>query len=120
MKGKLRILASAMLLALALACVCACTAEEEADYEFPAEGFFMKARITAINDRIEVEVIESEYTSGIIWVNTNEETPVLDENGKKIEISDLAVGDVIEIAYSGQIMMSYPGQIVGQAIRKVK
>ena len=80
----------------------------------------MKARIIAVNDRIEVEVIESEYASGIIWVNTSEETLVLDEDGKDIEISDLTVDDVIEIAYSGQIMMSYPGQIVGLAVRKVK
>ena len=80
----------------------------------------MKVRIIAVNDRIEVEVIESEYASGIIWVNTSEETLVLDEDGKDIEISDLTVDDVIEIAYSGQIMMSYPGQIVGLAVRKVK
>ena len=80
----------------------------------------MKARITAINDRIEVEVIESEYASGILWVNTSEETLILDEKGERIELADLAVDDVIEIAYTGQIMMSYPGQIVGQAVRKVK
>ena len=120
MKGILRILVSVLLLALTLACVCACASEKEEEYEFPKEGFFMKARITAINDRIEVEVIESEYASGILWVNTSEETLVLDKNGKKIEISDLAADDVIEIAYSGQIMMSYPGQIVGLAIRKIK
>ena len=120
MKGIFRILTSVMLLALALACVCACASKEESDHEFPTEGFFMKARIIAVNDRIEVEVIESEYASGIIWVNTSEETLVLDEDGKDIEISDLALDDVIEIAYSGQIMMSYPGQIVGLAVRKVK
>ena len=58
MKGILRVLTSVLLLVLALACVCACASEE--DYEFPTEGFFMKARIIAISDRVEVEVIESE------------------------------------------------------------
>ena len=120
MKRLKKLFGNILVLAMVAVCVLSCTSEEESDYEFPTEGFFMKAQIIAINDRIEVEVIESEYTSGIIWVNTNEETPILDEDGKGIEISDLAVGDVIEIAYSGQILMSYPGQIVGLAIRKVK
>lgn len=79
----------------------------------------MTARVIAISDRVEVEVIESEYISGLVWVNTNGETLVLDEEGQKIEASDLAADDVIKIAYSGQVMMSYPAQIVGLAIQKV-
>ena len=79
----------------------------------------MTARVIAVSDRVEVEVIESEYISGLVWVNTNGETLVLDEEGQKIEVSDLAADDVIKIAYSGQVMMSYPAQIVGLAIQKV-
>ena len=119
MKGFLRTLVSLLALTLLLAGVCACKAEESGDARFPEDGFFMTARVIAISDRVEVEVIESEYISGLVWVNTNGETLVLDEEGQKIEVSDLAADDVIKIAYSGQVMMSYPAQIVGLAIQKV-
>ncbi len=119
MKGSLRALLSVLTLALLLAGICACRAEEEPDYEFPEEGFVMTARITAIGERIEVEVVKSEYISGPVWVITNEETPILDEDGKKTDISALGAGDLIKIAYSGQVMMSYPAQIVGLAIQMV-
>ena len=119
MKGTWRALVSVLTLTLLLVGVCACRAEEEVEYEFPKDGFVMTARITAIGDRIEVEVIEAEYISGAVWVVTNEETPILDENGAKTDISALAVDDVIKVAYSGQVMMSYPAQIVGLAVQKV-
>ena len=119
MRNLLRILVSILALSLLLVSICACQAEEDAVGEFPKDGFFMTARVIAINDRVEVEVIESEYISGLVWVNTNEDTLVLDENGQKTDVFALAADDVIRIAYSGQVMMSYPAQIVGNAIQKV-
>ena len=80
----------------------------------------MVAEIVAIGDKIEVNVIEGEYdASGIYWVNVNSSTTVKTSDGKSIKLSDLAVGDRIEITYSGQVMMSYPPQIVAKKITKL-
>ena len=119
MKRLKKLFGNILVLALVAVCVLSCTAEEEPENEPASGGFVMKARILAIGDRIEVDVIESEYSSGIHWVITSEQTRVMDEDGEKIELSDLATDDVIEIEYSGQIMMSYPPQIVAISIKQV-
>ena len=77
----------------------------------------MTASIKAINEKIEVEVIEGDYgASGIYWVLTNENTDFTAKDGSVISKADLKVGDVIEIGYGGQVMMSYPPQIVAVKI----
>ena len=76
----------------------------------------MTARIEAFSDRIEVTVLESEYTSGVHLVITSAETEFLDKDGNRISLGDLAVGDTVKITYSGQVMMSYPPQIVAKKI----
>ena len=82
-------------------------------------GTKMKATITAISDtRIEVEVIEGEYgATGPYSVITSTDTSILDAEGKHISLSSLSVGDTIEITYSGQVMLSYPPQIVAIKIK---
>ena len=80
----------------------------------------MTAKITGIDDRITVEVLESEYTSGTHWVITSGATEYYDENGGKISRSDLKENDTVEIFYSGQVMMSYPPQIVAAKIQIVE
>ena len=80
----------------------------------------MIAEILAIGDKIEVEVIEGEYgASGIYWVNFNEKTPIVSKNGGALALADLSVGDQVEITYNGQVMMSYPPQIVARKIVKL-
>ena len=79
-------------------------------------NFVMTAKIIAINSHIEIEIIKDDYNSGILWVNVPDSISILNKNGKKISLTDLAVGDKIEICYSGQVMMSYPGQITAQKI----
>lgn len=79
-------------------------------------GFVMKAKITAINSRIEVEIISDKYNSGVMWVNLANNVIIVNSQGKSICLSDLAVGDKIEIVYNGQVMMSYPAQIVAKKI----
>lgn len=102
----------ALLLALALIS-CA-----KADKVVDVEGARMTAKINAISDRIEVEVIEGDYeVSGIYWVRFSQDTVVIDKNGHKASISSLKVGDTVEITYSGQVMQSFPPQIVAKAIR---
>lgn len=78
--------------------------------------FKMRAKILAINNHIEIEILEDEYNSGILWVNYSNKTTFKNNAGNAITISDLKVGDQIEITYSGQVMMSYPGQIVALQI----
>lgn len=83
-----------------------------------AEGVKMTAKIVSIGERIEVEVIEGEYgATGPYWVITSSETTYLDKNENVVSRSSLSVGDTVEIVYSGQVMMSYPPQIVALKIR---
>lgn len=77
----------------------------------------MTAKIIAIGEKIEVEVIEGEYdASGIYMVITNINTQYLDSDGSKTLKSNINVGDIVEIIYGGQVMMSYPPQIVAKKI----
>ena len=76
----------------------------------------MTAKIENVSDKIEVTVLESEYTFGVHWVITSNETEFIGKNGEKISKGDLAVGDAVEIVYSGQVMMSYPPQIAARKI----
>ncbi len=85
----------------------------------PNGDFSMTARITAIGERIEVEVIESENEMvGPFWVITSEDTVYATEGGEALSRSDLAEDDVIVVYYGGQVMMSYPPQIVAARIVK--
>ena len=79
----------------------------------------MIALITAIDERITVEVLQSPYTSGIHWVLTPAETVYLSKDGTRIEREDMTVGDTVEILYNGQVMMSYPPQIVAKQITRI-
>lgn len=82
----------------------------------PGSDFKMIAKVNEVADKISVDVIESEYTSGIHWVITAKATEYFDKNGNAILRSDIKVGDTVEILYSGQVMMSYPPQIVAARI----
>ena len=84
----------------------------------PKAEFVLKAIVKKIeNDRIEVEVIESDYAFGIYHVLTAS-TKYYNANGSQITRQNIKVGDTIEITYSGQTMLSYPPQIVGYSIRQ--
>ena len=84
------------------------------------EGVKMTAEILAIGERLEVDVIEGEYgASGIYWVIISPETKYFGADGKGANLADFSVGDKIEIVYGGQVMMSYPPQIVAKKITKM-
>ena len=84
-----------------------------------SESVKMRAVIKEIGEKIEVEVTESEYTFGIHWVITHSSTAYYGKAGESITRSDLNVGDTVEILYSGQVMLSYPPQIVAAKITVV-
>lgn len=82
------------------------------------DGFVLKATVNAVNsDYIDVEVIESDYAFGVYWVRTGEQTEYFNADGSPASIADVKAGDTVEITYSGQVMMSYPPQIVAWSIR---
>ena len=85
--------------------------------EVEKEEFEMVAIVKNLDDRIEVEVIESDYAFGIYWIITSEETKYLDKDDNIIFKEDIKVGDKIEITYNGQVMMSYPPQVVAHKIK---
>lgn len=86
--------------------------DDNVDGTKPGSDFKMTAIITELGDKIAIDVIESEYTSGIHWVIIADATEFYAKDGSAITRSDLKVGDTVEILYSGQVMMSYPPQIV--------
>lgn len=86
--------------------------DEEGDM---SEFVVMKARILNIGDRIEVDVIDDQYNSGIFHVIVSSEVKIF-KSGNEIEKNALQVGDEIEIYYSGQVMLSYPPQIAARRI----
>lgn len=107
-----RILKSIILL-LTFSLLTSCRGAEDTATEVTVE---MTATVERIFDRIEVNVTESEYTSGIHWVITSDETVFIGKDGEKITREDIAVGDTVRIVYNGQVMMSYPAQIVARKI----
>ena len=68
------------------------------------------------DDRIEVEVIESDYAFGIYWVRTGDQTTYSHADGSPATRSDIEAGQTIRISYNGQTMMSLPPQIVAHGI----
>ena len=103
---------------LALLCMSVSCTETPSEQQEPARGgFFLKGRVLAVNDHIEIEVIESDYADGIYWVLTSDTTEYRAADGSVTSRSALAVGDIVEIEYGGQVMMSYPPQIVAARIR---
>ena len=79
----------------------------------------MTAEVLSVGDRIHVNVIESKYTFGEHIVITGENTKYFDVCGEKIHREDIKVGDRVEIFYNGQVMMSYPPQIVARKIIRI-
>ena len=86
--------------------------------EVPDDGreFVLTGIVNSVSDRIEIEVINSDYAFGIYWVLISDSTTIQRADGSKISLSNIKVGDTVEITYGGQVMMSYPPQI---AARKV-
>ena len=76
----------------------------------------MLARVNALGDKLEVEVIESEYTFGVYWIIIGDRTEIFGKDGERITKDLLTEGDTVEILYSGQVMMSYPPQVVAHRI----
>lgn len=108
-----RFIAFIMIIACAAAII---SCGNEPSEEVNMDGVKMTAKIIAINDKIEVEVIEEiNGMTGKFWVNTSPTTAILDKNGNPLLM--LEVGQIVEITFDGKVMMSYPPQIAAQKIQ---
>ena len=105
-------------IALLVLCLGALTACDAAPTGEPGE-FRLKATVTAVTDRLEVEVYDSDYAFGTYHVLTDISTAYYNANGGRISASDIKPGDRIEIYYGGQTMQSYPPQIYSAKIVKL-
>ena len=87
------------------------------DNDVPENGkYIMIAEIVKIEEKIEVNVIESPVADGVYLVIVSDNTIYKNAKGKEITLDKLDVGDTIRITYSGQVMMSIPPQIVALSI----
>ena len=84
-----------------------------------AQSFVLKGVVRSVDEKIEVEVIESDYAFGTYLVITSENTDFIANDGAKINKSDIKNGDIIEITYNGQTMLSLPPQIVAHKIKVI-
>ena len=101
-----------ILLSLSLASLTACSGGNA------GESFTMRAQIVSTGEQLEVNVIEAPHgNSGPFFVIVSDETPLTDERGEAISMADLSVGDIIDVDYGGQVMMSYPPKISAQRVR---
>ena len=78
--------------------------------------FEMKATVTALGEKLEVDVTEAEYAEGIYWIIISDITEITNSKGEKISRDEIDVGDKVIITYNGQVMMSYPPQVVARKI----
>jgi hypothetical protein len=80
------------------------------------DGYIMTATVKSVGDRVEVDVISAEYASGIFHIIVGENTQIYSAEGREITKQDIKAGDTVEITYNGQIMLSYPPQVVALKI----
>ena len=105
-----------MVLVLPLLFACGEGGEDES---MSNDLFEMKATVNEVGEKIEVDVFEAEYASGIYWVISSELTKLLDKDGNEISKDDIKSGDTVIITYNGQVMMSYPPQVAALSIKKI-
>ena len=73
--------------------------------------FSLVGTVKEIDEKILVEIEQSDYMSGDMLLIVSKNTVVKNSSGDTISISDIKVGDKISASYNGQVMMSYPAQV---------
>ena len=84
----------------------------------PSDEFIFKGEVTSVDNKkyIEMEIIDSDIAFGTYWVLISEETLFFAADGSSADISAVKVGSIIEVAFSGQVMNSYPPKIAARKI----
>ena len=80
--------------------------------------YVFKGEVTSVSEKkyIVIEIIDSEIAFGTYHVLIGDTTLFFHADDSTAERDDIKVGDIIEVAFSGQVMMSYPPQIYAQKI----
>ena len=81
--------------------------------------FIFRGTVFEVAELLGVEMEETEFSSGPYHVITGEDTTYFDADGNQTAKDAIKVGDVIEITFSGQVMMSYPPKISAKSIKIV-
>ena len=81
-----------------------------------APRFTMEATVCELGEKLTVNVTKSEYTEGVHLVIPAENVTLTRVDGSPLSLSEIAVGDRLSIVYNGQVMLSYPPQIVALSI----
>ena len=79
--------------------------------------FVLKAEVLELGDKILIDVYEGEYASGKYLVIIPDGVSITGKDGEKLTRGDIKPSDRLQIVYNGQVMMSYPAQIVAREIR---
>ena len=117
-----KILALAVLTLMLFAVGCQPTNDNDSvEEKNDKDEFFFRAvvRSNEYPGYLFVEVLDSEVAFGEYRVNVGSNTTILGRNGESLTQEDLKVGDIIEIIFPGQIMMSNPPQIAAIRIEVV-
>lgn len=92
------------------------TMSQENTNEAASPTVQMEATVTKAGAPLTVEVNKSQYTFGTHIVHLSENTHIQNASGQPISTESIRVGDRLTILYSGQVMLSYPPQIVALSI----
>lgn len=117
-----KILALAILALMLFAVGCQPTNDNDSvEEKNDKDEFFFRAvvRSNEYTGYFLAEVIDSEVAFGEYRVNVGSNTTILGKNGESLTQKDLKPGDIIEIIFPGQVMMSIPPQISATRIEVV-
>jgi hypothetical protein len=77
-----------------------------------------RGKVTNLGDNreLEMEIVDSEIAFGLYRVLISGETTFYGVDGEKIDRGEIELDDIIEVVFSGQVMMSYPPQIAAKRV----
>ena len=77
-----------------------------------------RGRVTKLGDNreMEMEIVDSTIAFGPYRVLIGDSTTFYGVDGEEITREDIKLNDVIEVVFSGQVMMSYPPQIAAKRV----
>ena len=93
------------------------TANSVAVSERQPSPYYFTGEVTALGNELCVLMDETQYSFGLYHIITSDTTQYFDKNGLPTNREAIQIGQRIEIAFSGQVMLSYPPKIAARSIR---
>ena len=77
-----------------------------------------RGKVTNLGDKtaLEIEIVDSTIAFGPYRVLIGDSTTFYGVNGEEIDRETIELDDIIEVVFSGQVMMSYPPQIAAKRV----